>query len=500
MHVYCDRCGFERNYTGAMSREGHPCEVCRAGRMRSGNPAGGFTVGADFRSTPRNMPVPAYAPVSTGTRSVPGDFNYFAALEGKPYQQFVQEHTSYIGRFTNLLLPDADRFAWLNPYTGNKHNRTHFTQLVLARVARAKAVDNGGRLPRLIEPFVGSGQVFLNSTYWGPSLNDGMPLFGSVVAGDLNHYVIGSYWAMCRLGADFVAQYLRLAEAWDSNLAANYEWAVAELAQGRAAVADLADRPNQAVMTCFKYIWLVNRCLRGTSLNATGGITASCKHRTPSQLALLRQQEAACVGAVVEQLSRIRFDFACRDFRLTCDEADRLDVVLMDCPFPVFSNKLVRPDHPSPAKAGSRAASTYGTGDDGEELQQAIVDTARKLLRQGTTVILCNFANPGLVQAYQGLIENVAATEHKYFTFTYRSPSTTSEAYQLTIVPGLRNGNVAALPRQILADWQRHSGEDVLGGEFFASHEVLDETEMDFQLQYDAQQARREEEDSDFEQ
>ncbi|MFJ4670074.1 hypothetical protein [Kitasatospora purpeofusca] len=498
MHIYCDHCGFEQGYFGALDQDGRQCDVCRTGCMRYGRPERGFTVGADFRSTPRNLAVPAYQPVRSGTRSVPAEFNYFAGLAGGAYQQFVQNHTSYIGAFTNLLLPNADQFAWLNPYTGNRHNRTHFTQLVLARVAQAKFVDNGGKLPRLIEPFVGSGQVFLNSTCWGPAFSGGMPLFGSVVAGDLNHYVIGAYWAMCRFGADFVTQYLRLAEAWDGNLVANHEWAVAELANGRAAVEALTDRPNQAVMTCFKYIWLVNRSVRGTKLNAAGGITATCNVRTGSALARLRQQEEACLGAVVATLSRIRFDFACRDFRDTCDKADRLDVVLMDCPFPAFNNQLVRPNHPRPAKAGSRTTNTYGTGDDGEDLQQAIVDAARKLLRQGTTVILCNFANPGLVQAYQGLIENVAATEHKYFTFTYRSPATTSEAYQLTIVPGLRNGNVAALPRQILAEWHRSSGENVLGGEFFAEHEELDETEMDYQRQYDARQERWEHEDPDY--
>jgi hypothetical protein len=42
------------------------------------------------------------------------------------------------------------RFAWLTPYTGNKHNRAYFTQLVLAEVAKAKFVDNLGRLPRLM--------------------------------------------------------------------------------------------------------------------------------------------------------------------------------------------------------------------------------------------------------------------------------------------------------------------------------------------------------------
>lgn len=34
------------------------------------------------------------------------------------------------------------------------------------------------------------------------------------------------------------------------------------------------------MMTCFKYIWLVNRCVHGTKLSPGGAVVATCKERT----------------------------------------------------------------------------------------------------------------------------------------------------------------------------------------------------------------------------
>ncbi|MCX4758398.1 hypothetical protein [Kitasatospora purpeofusca] len=501
MHIHCDRCGFERLYTGAQNQDGMPCVVCGLGRMRNGRPARGFTIGADFRPVPHDMVVPNYHAVRTGTRSTPSDFNYFAGIHGSAYQDFVQEHTSYIGAFTNLLVPESEQFAWLTPYTGNKHNRTHFTQLALARVAQAKFVDNKGRLPRLIEPFVGSGQIWLNSACWGKAFTGGVQPFASVVAGDLNHYVIGSYWTMRRLGARFVDEYLKLAQAWDADLPHRFAQLIEETRTGKAELARAGEDPATAMMTCFKYIWLVNRCVHGTKLGPGGAVVATCKERTAGELAALRAQERERLGAVRDKVVGTMFDFECRDFRRTCELAEPGDIVFMDCPFPAFSNGLVPGDAVSPETADSRTANTYGTGDDGAAFQKVIVDVARELSREGVTVLLCNFANPGLVHAYQRLVANgVAARDLRNYTFTYRSPATTTEAYQLTVVPGAGNRAVTAGPRQILADWHQHGGDDVLAGEFFAPRQELDETEMDFQLQYDAQQERREqEEDSDYE-
>ncbi|MFC5665431.1 hypothetical protein ACFP3U_20925 [Kitasatospora misakiensis] len=468
MHIHCDHCGFERIYTGAMDRNGMRCAVCGVGRIRDGRPVGGFTVGPDFRPVPHNLPVPPYHAARSGDMGVPADFSYFAGVRGGLYRRFVQQHTSYVGRFTNLLVPDSEQFAWLTPYAGNGHNRTHFTQLLLARVAQAKFVDNRGRLPRLIEPFLGSGQVFLNSTRWGTAFTDGVPLFGAVVAGDLNHFVIGSYWTMRRLGDRFVDEYLKLAAVWDAHPAHNFEQVLEDLRTGRGALLATESAPATAMLCCFKYIWLVNRSVHGTTLNASGGVVATWKPRTAGELAALRVQEAARLGAVRDQARSVVLDFECRDFRRTCELATPQDVVFLDCPSPKFSNGLVEPLHPAPETVGSESAHTYGTGDDGAEFQTAVVEVARELVRAGVTVVLCNLANPGLVDAYQRLIGNdVPAGDLRRHTFTFRSPATTGEAYQLTVLPGARNATVTAVPGRILAEWRRDGGDDVARGSFF---------------------------------
>jgi hypothetical protein len=146
MWFHCARCGFERNYPAPPASP--TCPVCGIGTLQHGQAGAGFGLDASNDIVVRNIVKPDYAPVQVGTFSVPGTFNYFAGLIGQSYLTFIKQKTTYVGRFTNFLVPDDERFAWLTPYTGNKHNRTHFTQMVLATVARAKFVANGGRYPR----------------------------------------------------------------------------------------------------------------------------------------------------------------------------------------------------------------------------------------------------------------------------------------------------------------------------------------------------------------
>jgi hypothetical protein len=271
---------------------GRPCAVCGIGHMRQDRQGRGFSVTKDYQPVPRNLPVREYQPVHQGGMGGPANFNYFAGENGAKYQAFIQQNSIYVGKLTNILVPEPKRFAWLSPYTGNKHNRAHFTQLVLARVARAKFVDNEGRLPRLIEPFVGSGQVFLNACYWGPTLNAGMPLFSAVVGGDLNHYVIGAYRAMSELGDNVGLEYQKLAGTWDQNLERSYNQLVTDLElSGKADLANAATNPAAARAAAFKYIWLVNRCLRGAKLTHGGGVLAKLHPDATNRLSVIRLRE-----------------------------------------------------------------------------------------------------------------------------------------------------------------------------------------------------------------
>ncbi|HET9380102.1 MAG TPA: hypothetical protein VFP69_04650 [Streptomyces sp.] len=499
MHIYCDRCGFERDYTGAMNQVGRTCGVCGLGRMRKGRPNAGFTISGDTGlPVPRDLPVRPLNLLRRGGMGVPGDFNYFVGEAGAAYQRFVRRSSVYVGRFTTLVPPAPKRFAWLSPYTGNKHNRTYFTQLVLSHVARAKFADNGGRFPRLVEPFIGSGQVFLNACHWGPALGGGVPPFLQVVGGDLNHYVIGAYRAMSRLGAATGELYARQAALWDLRIQDNYRLFVQELeAGGRAAMANAVNDPDTAALTAFKYIWLVNRCTRGTKLTAAGGVHGTLNPKIGKWTGAIRARERSTLDAVVSTCSGIDLSLDCRDFRQTTALATRQDIVFMDCPFPTFSTRVPADGQTRPERFGSDTARTYGTGDDGADFQTLILDEARELVLAGTTVVLCNFANPGLITAYSRLLgDAVPAAQRRLFTYTYRSPSTVDQAYQLTVLPGVDNPRVTACPQAIMADWRRAGGDDnATAEEFFVRPDVR--TDEDRRYERDAYRAERLRQDRD---
>jgi len=87
---------------------------------------------------------------------------------------------------------------------------------------------------------------------------------------------------------------------------------------------------------------------------------------------------------------------------------------------------------------------------------------------QGTTVILYNHANPGLAQAYAGLLgEGLSPDQRRPFIYTHRSPKTRGEAYQLVILPGRGNPQVARIPAEILPQWLDAGGDNYANEEFF---------------------------------
>src|SRR5262245_60459417 len=87
----------------------------------------------------------------------------------------------FLNNVSYLRLSCGDELAWLNPYTGNQHNRCVFIQLVLAALWRDSAsVDYNSHF---YEAFLGSGQVFLNFSWCTELFKTRQP---SVIAGDLN--------------------------------------------------------------------------------------------------------------------------------------------------------------------------------------------------------------------------------------------------------------------------------------------------------------------------
>lgn len=119
------------------------------------------------------------------------------------------------------------------------------------------------------------------------------------------------------------------------------------------------------------------------------------------------------------------------DFADTARKAAPNDVVVMDCPFPKFTWTLPR----TPGELICKPSHTYGP-EDGAPLQQRILDEVKRLVEQGTTVLLCNFANPDLIQAYAKVLEGFGIENTEDYIYTYKSPGNDSSVYQLVIFPG----------------------------------------------------------------
>jgi site-specific DNA-adenine methylase len=366
----------------------------------------------------------------------------FVTSDGLKYVKLLKQQTTYIDAFNMYCLPDPDTFAWLVPYTGNQHNRTFFTHLVISAVARQIAL-RFQRRPTLIEPFAGTGQIFLNSGRTLDLFNGGQALFCGVVGGDLNHYLIASYTVMS-LDAKFVELYTVVAAKLDRNpetaFAAAREWL--DLHGKTSALGDDAAAQRDAA---YRYIYLVNRCVRGSSLNKAGGL--SVKRNPKLDLSSVRERETRTLTNVVAQLKQGPCELQYRDFEVTCRSAQPGDMVVMDCPFPKFTYF---------DKACTDNSSTYGTGDSGTDLQNRITKTARKLAAAGVTVLLCNYANPSLLRDYADIGARVI--------FTYKRPTTKSEVYQLALLPALIHGIPIDMDRAlevIKGTWQSVSKDQL---------------------------------------
>src|SRR5262245_51464947 len=136
MDFYCDKCGFHARFGRGQAPYNGKCQVCGVGQMHQGECAHGFRVvqNAIQAFMPDGQAVAAPGPPTV----VPGEqyldyLDYFAGELGDAYKKFIQTETVYMGRFNKILLPEPRRFAWLSPYTGNKHNQRYFTQAALAK-------------------------------------------------------------------------------------------------------------------------------------------------------------------------------------------------------------------------------------------------------------------------------------------------------------------------------------------------------------------------------
>jgi site-specific DNA-adenine methylase len=468
MDFYCDYCGFHTRFgLGMAPVYPRPCHVCGLGMMIPGEDEKGFWIEQKALYSFGVPRPPLTVRTTSGSKPI-HQLDYFANEAGDKYKQLIQTETVYLGTFNNYLLPSTEQFAWLTPYTGNKHNQRFFTQAALARVAIAQFQANGGVFPKLIEPFVGSGQVFLNACCWGPAFNQGIPLFHEFIGGDLNPYVVATYQCLRDQRTKFIDGYRRFAKLWDTDVTASFKERKAWLAEHGGTEATGTVMYGRA-FAAMSYIYVVNRCVHGSKLTAGNGVQASMRTGlNNAKLKAIRGHEYETLTAVLDMVGKLgATTFACQDFEVTCDLAEPTDVVFMDCPFPNFTKAIPKPGAKNP-ESTSVTANTYGVGDDGAELQTRIVNVTRKLINQGTTVILCNFANPGLIRAYSDMLWGDTGIPQKFrrwFTYTYCSPARTSEAYLLTILPGRGKLQVNDVPNYLHVMWQRCAADDDNFGE-----------------------------------
>lgn len=426
MWYHCRVCGFQQMYMTHVLKPKR-CRGCgREGTMEEGAKRGGFQFyDVMDRFEPVDVDVDDSVDIETDKAAKTGKLVALGELDiarsgthGKKYIQLLQETTTYIDAFNNYMLPDPDAFAWLVPYTGNHHNRTFFTHLVISAVARQIAMKFR-RLPTLIEPFVGTGQIFLISLSTVDLFNAGQSLFCGMIGGDLNHYLIAAYNVMLT-EAGFVKDYTDFAAKLDRQVKQSFDDSLMWLDQNGEASA-LGKVSAARLEAVCRYIYVVNRCKRGSSLNISGGVSAT--RNSGLELKGVRERERKTLTNLTVRLSKFPCALECRDFQVTCANARPGDLVVMDAPFPQFTYFDT---------ASTNNSSTYGTGSSGDDLQIRITRTAQQLTAAGVTVLLCNYANPSLLRDYASIGAHVI--------FTYKRPTTKSEVYQLAIIPGIIHG------------------------------------------------------------
>lgn len=357
----------------------------------------------------------------TGQQVIATSLDCFSGTKGKAYHQYINTHTTWLNDFINHNLPNSAARAWLVPYTGNAHNRAMFTQLVLHVLGKRKHQLNRTHLPNLFEPFVGSGQIFLGADAFADFLTEPAP-FGNIIGGDLNRFLIAAYHAM-QQHDDFVQQYEAFCKTYDPKLATDSDVYTVR-------VHEINTLPKTDILNIgLRYVWLINRCVRGTTVSSAGKFNGK-----PNKTLRAKEPSLEILGRVQRMVrdntrGGQRLFVTC-DFAVTSAPATAQDIVFLDCPFPQFSSTI-----PTTGGLTSVPSGVYGLDNEGG-LQQRILTEATRLANQGTTVLLCNFANPDLVRAYSKLLTDTGVQNPKDYIFTYRPLKNGSSVYQLCVVPG----------------------------------------------------------------
>jgi site-specific DNA-adenine methylase len=376
---------------------------------------------------------------------------------------------TFVRDLGSLRLSCGDGLAWLNPYTGNQHNRCVFVQLALAALWRDSA--SAAYESHLFEAFLGSGQVFLNFNWCGKLLGTTTP---SVVAGDLNVCLCAAWMGLAGQLCEpqqFLAGYLNRACRLDSLLARAagndaqkelYDSLNVRLNVLLASGGELSDEllesytEDTLVEIGQLYVYLNNRCANQTSYNlSTGKFSASLDQKKCKRLGAIRTLEWNALCRVSRIASAVHLDFARADFAVTTTAAGLGDVVVYDCPFPEFSIAIPEtlkgdlevvangrldawPRDVAQAltqcsgKGRMRGGKRYGAND-GEGLQIRILQDAVLKQQAGASVVICNYATPTLLIWYSKLSYALYGAILPMFVF--KRPQKGEELYFIAIWP-----------------------------------------------------------------
>jgi DNA adenine methylase len=198
---------------------------------------------------------------------------------------------------------------------------------------------------RLIEPFVGSGAVFLNTSYLANLLADSNP--------DLIHL----FQFLQKEGQDFIDYCSTFFTTENNNELIYYKFR------------EEFNQTNNKRKKAALFVYLNRHCFNGLCrYNSSGGFNVPYgRYSKPS----IQQNE---MYSFYEKSVHATFEIS--DFRVTMEKAEKGDVVYCDPPY-------------VPLSASSSFTSYAKAGFNLEE-QHALADMAKKLQKRGVTVVISN--------------------------------------------------------------------------------------------------------------
>ena len=219
---------------------------------------------------------------------------------------------------------------------------------------RIKAVLPKGN--RLIEPFIGSGVVFLNTDY---------PAY---LLADSNQDLINLFLHLKNEGEDFIDYCKKYFIPENNNETTFYK------------LRDLFNETSDTRLKAALFIYLNRHCFNGLCrYNSKGKYNVPFgRYKNP----LL--PEKAMLGFHKKSQHAI---FETADFHITMEKAKSGDVVYCDPPY-------------VPLSATSSFAE-YATEGFGMAQQQALADMAKKLVKRGVTVVISNHDTAFTIEAYK---------------------------------------------------------------------------------------------------